>query len=46
MSGKLQISLSKLKVTLNIFACSLLILFLMVPLINAIGTTDGDYQVL
>ena len=40
----LRISLGKLKVAINIFACSLLILLLLVPFTNAISTTDGDYQ--
>ena len=35
----LKISLSKLKVALNIFACSLLILLLMVPVTNATVTS-------
>ena len=44
MSEILRISLDKLKVAMNIFACSLLILLLLVPLTTAISTTDGDYQ--
>ena len=46
MSERLKISLSKLKVALNIFVCSLLILLLMVPFTTAISTKDGDYQAL
>ena len=46
MSEILKISLGKLKVALNIFVCSLLILLLMVPFTTAISTTDGDYQAL
>jgi len=40
----IKIRLGKLKVAINIFACSLLILLLLVPFTNAISTTDGDYQ--
>ncbi len=46
MSEILRISLGKLKVAINIFACSLLILLLLVPFTTAISTTDGDYQAL
>ncbi len=44
MSEILRISLGKLKVAINIFACSLLILLLLVPFTTAISTIDGDYQ--
>jgi hypothetical protein len=37
----LKISLCKLKMALNIFACTLLILLLMVPFANAISTKVG-----
>jgi hypothetical protein len=46
MSERLKISLDKLKVALNIFVCSLLVLLLMVPFATAISTQDGDYQAL
>ncbi len=44
MSERLQISLSEPKVALNIFMCALLILLSIIPLTNAISTTDGDYK--
>lgn len=46
MSERLKISLNKLKVALNIFVCSLLVLLLMVPFTTAISTQDEDYQTL
>ena len=46
MSERPEISLDKLKVALNIFVCSLLVLLLMVPFTTAISTQDGDYQAL
>lgn len=46
MSERLKISLSRLKVALNIFVCSLLVLLLIVPFTTAISTKDGDYQAL
>ncbi len=46
MSEILRISLGKLKVAINIFACSLLILLSLVQFTTAINTTDGDYQAL
>ena len=42
----LRISLGKLKMAINIFTCSLLILLLLVQFTAAINTTDGDYQAL
>ena len=44
MSEILRISLGKLKVAMNIFSCSLLILLLLIPFTTAISTTEGDYQ--
>jgi hypothetical protein len=44
MSEILRIRLGKLKVAINIFACSLIILLLLVPFTTAISTTDWDYQ--
>ena len=46
MSERLKISLSRLKVALNIFVCSLLVLLLIVPFTTAINTKNGDYQAL
>jgi hypothetical protein len=44
MSEILRISLGKLKVAINIFVCSLIILLLLVPFTTAISTNDEDYQ--
>jgi hypothetical protein len=44
MSKILRISLDKLKVSINIFVCPLIILLLLIPFTTAISTTDGDYQ--
>jgi hypothetical protein len=46
MSEILRISLDKLKVSINIVACSLIILLFLVPFTTAISTTVGDYQAL
>ena len=44
MSEILRISADKLKVSINIFTCSLIILLLLVPFTTAISNTDEDYQ--
>ena len=44
MSEILRIGPDKLKVSINIFTCLLIILLLLVPFTTAISTTDGDYQ--
>ncbi len=46
MSERLKTNLSKLTMTLNIFACAFLILLSVVPLTNASSKMDGDYQAL
>jgi hypothetical protein len=46
MSKRLKTNLSKLTLTLNIFACTFLILLSVVPLTNASSKSDGDYKAL
>jgi hypothetical protein len=46
MSERLKTNLSKLTMTLNIFACAFLILLSVAPLTNASSKMDGDYQAL
>lgn len=46
MLERLKTNLSKLTLTLNIFACTFLILLSVVPLTNASSKSDGDYKAL